>query len=72
MADHLRLHPALGGVDGPPLHPVLLKESHFFNGVFGRTRAGPRSAWLYKCCFGSVLERWWAEMYHGVEQVRGA
>ena len=63
------MHPALGGVEGPPLHPVLLKESHFFTGVFGRNKAGPESAWLYKSCFGTVLTRWWAEYVRGVDQV---
>lgn len=68
LADYLRLHPALSGVKGPPLHPVLRKESHYYTGIFGRQHAGAQSAWLYKSCFGTVLERWWAEYIHGVQQ----
>ena len=48
LADHLRRHPALGCVDGPRLHPVLRKESHFHDGVLGRQHAS--AAWLYRYC----------------------
>ncbi len=49
LADHLRRHPALGCVDGPRLHPILRKESHFHDGVLGRHQAS--AAWLYRHCF---------------------
>lgn len=32
LAEHLRRHPALSGVDGLPYNDTLTKESHFFQG----------------------------------------
>jgi hypothetical protein len=51
----------------PPL-PSFLQESHYFNGIFGRTHAASRG--LYSTFFPTVLTRWWAERVRGVDKVR--
>lgn len=66
LANHLKRHPAISGLDGMPWHDVLGKESHYFNGIFGRTHAASRG--LYSTFFPTVLTRWWAERVRGVEK----
>ncbi|KAL0031835.1 hypothetical protein WJX79_010384 [Trebouxia sp. C0005] len=66
LANHLKQHPALSGLDGLPWHESLSKESHFFNGVLGRSHAS--SALLYRSFFPTILCRWWAEYIRGVEK----
>ncbi|KAA6424300.1 MAG: sulfotransferase [Trebouxia sp. A1-2] len=68
LANHLKQHPALSGLDGLPWHESLSKESHFFNGVLGRSHAS--SALLYRSFFPTILCRWWAEYIRGVEKMR--
>lgn len=57
LAEYLKRHPAVAGVAGLPWHPVLSKESHFFNGVLGRTHAS--SPALYRSFFPTLLTGWW-------------
>ncbi|DBB06697.1 TPA: hypothetical protein ACH3X1_012200 [Trebouxia sp. C0004] len=66
LANQLKQHPALSGVDGLPWHESLSKESHFFNGVLGRSHAS--SALLYRSFFPTILCRWWSENIRGVEK----
>lgn len=68
LADHLKRHPAIGCIDGLPWHPVLRKESHYFNGVLGKAHA--HSAFLYRSFFPTILAKWWAERIVGVQKVR--
>eukprot|EP00873_Tetraselmis_striata_P019508 jgi/Tetstr1/439772/TSEL_028185.t1 len=63
LANYLKQHPALGGVDGPPLHDTLTKESHFYSGVLGRRTTD--SGALYRSFFPTVLSAWWAEVVRG-------
>ena len=44
LAELLKRHPALSGVDGLPYHEALSKESHFFEGRGVAGRAGGRGA----------------------------
>ncbi len=67
LANHLKQHPALSGLDGLPWHESLSKESHFFNGVLGCSHAS--SALLYRSFFPTILCRWWSEYIRGVEKV---
>ena len=67
LANCLKLHPAISGMDGLPWHEALSKESHFFNGVFGPNHAS--SATLYRSFFPTMLCRWWAEHIRGVKKV---
>lgn len=67
LANCLKLHPAISGMDGLPWHEALSKESHYFNGVFGPAHAS--SAVLYSSFFPTVLCRWWAEHVRGVKKV---
>lgn len=67
LANCLKLHPAISGMDGLPWHEALSKESHFFNGVFGPNHAS--SATLYRSFFPTLLCRWWAEHVRGVKKV---
>ncbi|CAD7702472.1 unnamed protein product, partial [Ostreobium quekettii] len=66
LANHLRRHPAIDGIVGPPCHDTLSKESHFFNGVLGRSNAHSKT--LYRSFFPTVFRRWWAEAVLGVEK----
>ena len=56
---HLLRHPAFTGIVGLPWHPVLNKESHFFNGVLGRYNASSPAA--YRSFFPTVVTRWWRQ-----------
>ena len=67
LANCLKLHPAISGMDGLPWHEALSKESHFFHGVFGPNHAS--SATLYRSFFPTILCRWWAEHVRGVKKV---
>ena len=67
LANHLKQHPALSGLDGLPWHESLSKESHFFNGVLGCSHAS--SALLYRSFFPTILCHWWSEYIRGVEKV---
>ena len=67
LANHLKQHPALSGMDGLPWHESLSKETHFFNGVLGRSHAS--SALLYRSFFPTILCRWWSEYIRGVGKV---
>lgn len=69
LAEHLKQHPAISGVDGLPYHEALRKESHFFSGILGRSNA--HSAAAYRSFFPTVMRRWWAEAVCGVDKVRG-
>lgn len=60
LATYLLRHPAIASIDGLPWHPVLNKESHFFNGALGRKSAS--SARLYRSFFPTVVIRWWREV----------
>ncbi|KAL3139790.1 hypothetical protein ABBQ38_004092 [Trebouxia sp. C0009 RCD-2024] len=66
LANRLKDHPGLSGIDGLPWHEALSKESHYFNGVFGRSHAS--SALLYKSFFPTVLCKWWSEYIRGVKK----
>lgn len=68
LANQLKQHPALSGLDGLPWHEALSKESHFFNGVLGPSHAS--SATLYKSFFPTILCKWWSEYVRGVEKVQ--
>ncbi len=70
LASHLRRHPAITGLAGLPYHEVLNKESHFFNGVLGRSRATSRA--LYRSFFPTIFTKVWAEHIVGVKQVSAA
>lgn len=59
MAEYLLQHPGMSALDGLPWHPILTKESHFFNGALGRRAAS--SPTLYRSFFPTVLTRWWRE-----------
>ncbi len=67
LANQLKQHPALSGLDGLPWHESLSKESHYFNGVLGCGHAS--SALLYRSFFPTILCRWWSENIRGVEKV---
>ncbi|KAK9823980.1 hypothetical protein WJX72_006752 [[Myrmecia] bisecta] len=66
LANHLKRHPAIGGLAGLPWHETLSKESHYFNGVFGAKHA--YSAALYRSFFPTILSRWWAEVVLKVDE----
>lgn len=59
LASYLTQHPGFRALDGLPWHPVLNKESHFFNGSLGRWSAS--SPTLYRSFFPTVVTRWWVE-----------
>ncbi|GLC48240.1 hypothetical protein PLESTB_000074200 [Pleodorina starrii] len=63
LAEHLRTHPGLSATAGLPYHEALAKESHFFQGVYGRSCASSRL--LYRSCFPTVVTRWWHEVVRG-------
>jgi hypothetical protein len=59
LASYMMQHPGISGLDGMPWHPLLSKESHFFNGILGPKNAA--SPTLYRSFFPTVLTRWWIE-----------
>ncbi|KXZ54517.1 hypothetical protein GPECTOR_4g582 [Gonium pectorale] len=60
LAEHLKSHPGLSATAGLPYHEALSKESHYFQGAYGRDCAS--SAALYRGCFPTVVTRWWHEV----------
>lgn len=66
LANYMKLHPALSGIDGLPWHEVLSKESHYYNGILGRNSACSKT--MYKSFFPTVFTRWWAECVRGVDK----
>eukprot|EP00879_Flechtneria_rotunda_P005806 GHRR01006110.1.p1 GENE.GHRR01006110.1~~GHRR01006110.1.p1 ORF type:complete len:432 (+),score=93.29 GHRR01006110.1:312-1607(+) len=66
MASYLTTHPAISGLAGMPGNEVFSKESHFFNGILGRSSTNSRL--LYKSFFPTIISRWWAEAVLGVER----
>lgn len=63
LANRLRDHPAMLGIDGVRGHEALRKESHFFAGCLGKDAA--HQPWLYRSFFPTLVEEWWAEVRVG-------
>jgi hypothetical protein len=57
LAAHLLQHPALAAVAGLPAAHPLAAESHYFDGVFGRSSTPSKR--VYKSFFPTLVTGWW-------------